>query len=393
MHRDPRAALFFPPLAVRYDPRANWLLVAPVLFAVLLVAMSAWVARTARWRVLILVAFAAAAGWAVALAQVDGVAGLTGDANYLHDVTFVRDPVSFLSGFVANIAHYTQHVRAHPPGFLILLWGMRRLGLGGAGWESAAVIAAGAAAVPAALMVVRELAGERTARSAAPFLVLAPIAIWVATSADSLFMGVTAWSVATLVLSTGRSGRRSDVLAALGGLLFGAGLFLSYGIALVALVPVSIAVARRRLRPLIVAAGGIAAVGAVFAAAGFWWFRGLQATVDQYTMSAAQFRPQRAFWLIDLGAFAIAVGPATAVALARLRNRWVWVPVVAALVAVALADLSGLSKGEVERIWLPFAPWILVAGVSLDGDRPEGRPWLAVQAAACLWLQVFVRGP
>jgi methylthioxylose transferase len=393
MRRDPRAALFFPPLAVRYDPRANWLLVVPVVVAVLLVAMSAWVARTARWWVVILVAFAAAAGWAVALAQADGVAGLTGDANYLHDVAFVRHPGAFLSGFVVNIAHYTQHVRAHPPGYMALLWAMRRIGLGGAGWEAAAVIAAGAAAVPAALFFVRELAGERTARSAAPFLVLAPTAIWMATSADGFFMGVTAWSVAAIVLSTGRSGRRSDVLAALGGVLFGAGLFLSYGAALVGLVPVAIAAARRRLRPLIVAAAGIAAVGAVFAAAGFWWFHGLQATLNQYAMSAAQFRPQSAFWLIDLGAFAVAVGPTTAVALARLRQRWIWLAVGAALLGVVLADLSGFSKGEVERIWLPFAPWILVASASLDGDRPQGRPWLAAQAAACLWLQIFVRGP
>ena len=55
--------------------------------------------------------------------------------------------------------------------------------------------------------------------------------------------------------------------------------------------------------------------------------------------------------------------------------------------------LSGLSKGEIERIWLPFAPWILVAGASLDGDRATARPWLALQAAACLVLQFTIRGP
>ena len=58
-----------------------------------------------------------------------------------------------------------------------------------------------------------------------------------------------------------------------------------------------------------------------------------------------------------------------------------------------VAALSGLSKGEVERIWLPFAPWILVAGASLDGDRATARPWLALQAAACLVLQFTIRGP
>ncbi len=32
----------------------------------------------------------------------------------------------------------------------------------------------------------------------------------------------------------------------------------------------------------------------------------------------------------------------------------------ASLATVLLADLSGMSKAEVERIWLPFVPWLLV---------------------------------
>ena len=107
----------------------------------------------------------------------------------------------------------------------------------------------------------------------------------------------------------------------------------------------------------------------------------------------ARFRPQSAFWSIDLGAFALALGPATAVALARLRNRRLWLLSGAALVAVAVADASGLSKGEAERIWLPFAPWILAASASLERDRADGRPWLALQVAACLLLQLTIRGP
>ena len=30
----------------------------------------------------------------------------------------------------------------------------------------------------------------------------------------------------------------------------------------------------------------------------------------------------------------------------------------AAVVVVAVADASGMSKAEVERIWLPFVPWL-----------------------------------
>jgi hypothetical protein len=50
--------------------------------------------------------------------------------------------------------------------------------------------------------------------------------------------------------------------------------------------------------------------------------------------------------------------------------------------AVLCADLSGLSKAEVERIWLPFAVW-LVAGTALL-PAANRRWWLAGQAATAL---------
>jgi hypothetical protein len=80
------------------------------------------------------------------------------------------------------------------------------------------------------------------------------------------------------------------------------------------------------------------------------------------------------------------VGPATVaglrragVALADRRSRpgvRLAVLVFAALAALLVADLSGMSKAETERIWLPFAMWLLAAGAFLN--RP--RVWLAAQA-------------
>jgi methylthioxylose transferase len=54
----------------------------------------------------------------------------------------------------------------------------------------------------------------------------------------------------------------------------------------------------------------------------------------------------------------------------------------AAGIAVLVADLSGLSKAEVERIWLPFAVW-LIAGTGLIPVR-QARWWLAAQAVLAL---------
>ena len=58
---------------------------------------------------------------------------------------------------------------------------------------------------------------------------------------------------------------------------------------------------------------------------------------------------------------------------------------VAALVTVLVADLSGMSKAEVERIWLPFVPWLLI-GTALLTRR--WRHWgLAGQLVFALAVQ------
>ncbi len=402
VRRDARAALPFPPLAARYDPRWNARALIPLALALLFLAVAPAAARSLRWRTLLVMAFAAGLAWALALAQVDGRVGLTGDGNYLDVVQLVHGPGTFLSAFVDRIGTYTQHVRAHPPGMVLLLWAMGRLGLGGSLAEGLMVTVAGCAAIPAVMVAAREVAGEDRARAAAPFLALAPAAIWIATSADALYAGVGAWAVALMILGTGRNGLRSDLLALGGGLLFGTGLFLTYGLVPLAIVPLTIAVARGRARPLLLAGAAAAGVAVPFALAGFWWLDGLRATIIQYHKSAASFRPQGAFWLVNLGAFAIALGPAIGPLLARLRDRPSWLLVAAALGAVALADATGLSKAEVERIWLPFAPWILLAAASLrmpqlgqgaEGSSPSLRWLLGLQLATALAIQLTVFGP
>lgn len=51
-----------------------------------------------------------------------------------------------------------------------------------------------------------------------------------------------------------------------------------------------------------------------------------------------------------------------------------------ALLALLVADVSGMSKAETERIWLPFAMWLLPSCAFLTG----ARGWLAAQAALAL---------
>ncbi len=76
---------------------------------------------------------------------------------------------------------------------------------------------------------------------------------------------------------------------------------------------------------------------------------------------------------MNLACLAIAIGPAYAVALGRLRDRCLWLLVGGTLAAMGLAALSGMSKGEVERIWLPFAMWVLPAGAVLAAGPRRSR--------------------
>lgn len=376
-----------------------WLLV-PITVGGALVAVAPTIVRRLSWRGLLVAAVAGAAIWSVSVALVDGPAGLTRgpswSSEYGHDVPRVAAaPGHFLRTFTAQIGDYEIHVRGHPPGMVLLLAGMDRAGLHGPGWEAALVILAGAVAAAAALVATRELAGECLARRAAPFLVLAPAAIWIASSADAFFLGITAWAVTLIVLAIRRTGRQSDQLALAGGLLLGMGLMLSYGVALVALVPFVVAVAARRWRPLVVAAAGVAVVLLTFLAFGFWWIGGLLATKHEYDVLDLQ-RPYRYFVVNNLSAWALALGPATAVALTRLRDRRLWLLVGGGALAALAADVTGLSEGEVERIWLPFTIWVLLAGAVLaggDNELPRWRAaqgWLALQAASAIVLVSLV---
>lgn len=386
------------PLAGQIEPRVGPLILSAIGLGVVAVAAGPVLADRLAWRRLLLLIFLLSAAWAVALASADGwhavSAPLRSRYDYLHDVPLVESPGLFLHTFTNRIGRYTTHVQGHPPGMLLLLWSLEQVGLGGAWWASALVIGGGAATAPAMILAAREVAGETATRRAAPFLAMAPAAVWVATSADALFAGVGAWGMALFVLATGRRDPTGDALAFGGGLLLGGALFLTYGAVALGILVLAVAAARRRFRPIVIGGAAVLLVAVAFGAAGFWWPAGLMATVHQYGRANARLgREYFPFLLFNLGVLAIALGPAVAVALARLRDRAVWLLTGPALLAIALVDLSGLSRGEVERIWLPFLPWIVLAATAFAGSHVERRAWLAAHAGAALAVQIVFRTP
>jgi methylthioxylose transferase len=139
---------------------------------------------------------------------------------------------------------------------------------------------------------------------------------------------------------------------------------------------------RARWRAAGIAVTGAALVVAAFTLAGFSWLDGYAKVRVIYAASIAAARPYSYFVWANLAAVAFAIGPAGIAGLRRVVTRPVgpYLVVVAAVAAMLLADLSGMSKAEVERIWLPFAVWTCLACAEL----PRPRRWLAAQAVLAL---------
>lgn len=390
-----------------WDPRLSPRVVLPVVVGVVLVLWGPAAARRARWPVLLGGSVAATAGWAVSLALASGWGRLAEPLGsryeYPYDVGRVGGIGELLRTFndsvLADSADpWTTHVSGHPPGALLAFVLLDRAGLGALGWAAAMCIAAGALAVPAVLLTVRAVAGEGTARAVAPFLVLAPTALWVATSADALFAGVMAWGVALLAVAAARAPGRGAVGSALaGGLLLGLALHLSFGLASLGLLALAVVLVHRDrlgwaggIRVLAVAAVGVLVVFALFAVGGYNWFEGLSLTAERVRSGPSYADRPLAFFLVaNLAAAAIAAGPAAVAGLACLRRSRLALLLGAVLAGLLVSDVTGLVRGETERIWLPFTVWLPAAAAFLPAGR--SRLWLGLSAATALAVEVLVR--
>jgi hypothetical protein len=186
--------------------------------------------------------------------------------------------------------------------------------------------------------------------------------------------------VALLAMGATARGVRAGRAATVGGVLLAGTVYLSYGLVLGLLLPLTVVAITRRWRAAAWAAAGGIVVVALFTAGGFWWLTGFERVRMIYAASIAASRPYAYFVWANLAAFTFAVGPAVYAGLRRAAADRRALPagaallVLAALAAVAVAGLSGLSKGEVERIWLPFAVWLVVPCAAPPTARLVGRP-------------------
>lgn len=407
---DPDQAVPAAPFMGRWRLDLRLALLPAVALGALVVVHGPRLAATLPWRRLLLATTASTVAWTALLAVSRGwdrlTAPLTTRPEYEPFAAQISDAPAFVRGFVDDLPSYPTHVRGHPPGAPLVFWVLDRLGLAGAGWAALLMVLAWGGAVAAALVTLRAVAGDGPARRVAPTLAVLPAAVWAGTSFDSLIASTVSIGTCLVVLAGVAEGggdpshpwrprpAARPVLAVAGGVVLGAALHLSYGAAPLLLVPVAVLASRRALGTFAGAALGGLAVVAIFAAGGFWWPSGLTATRLEYVSSIASERSWVYFTFAgNPGAFLLATGPTWFVGLASLRRADIvrWAPALGALLAVVLADASGLSKAEVERIWLPFVPpLVLLAGAVPDQLRTR---LLAGQVILALGLQAALASP
>jgi methylthioxylose transferase len=410
----------FPPLHADWQPRVGPGTLPAVALAVLAGRYAVDLAMRLSWSRLLVCAYVAGLAWMLALATVDGRQGLGAilgtDYEYLRTARATTDLPHTLETYVSRIpydalpSNWPVHVAGHPPGALTFFVGLDRIGLGGDLAAGLVVTALAASTAVAVLVTLRALDAEEMARRGAPFLVLGPAAIWQCVSADGMFAAVAAWGIAALAVAATRDGgARSACWSVVAGLLLGSSVMLSYGLPLLALLALAVLVVARSWRPLVPAALAALAVVLVFAGYGFVWWEALPALRERYWDGVASRRPPGYWMWANLAALAVSAGPvvgagvAEALALARARARaraqarlrgaastdgpvrvvgWLSA---AAVAMVLVADVSQMSRAEVERIWLPFVPWLVVACALLP-DRWR-RGGLVLQLGAALAVQ------
>ena len=391
-----------PPLHGLWRPAVGLGTVPALLIAVLGWRYALDVAERLPWRRLLLVSYVVGLAWMLALAYVDGSSGISRSLGnpyeYLETARQVTDIPAMLREFVDRIPYaagpdnWVVHVAGHPAGALLFFVVLDRLGLGSDYAAGMVVTVIAASTVVAVLQAVRALGAEPVARRAAPFLVLGPAAIFAAVSADALFAAVAAWGLAALATAATRPSRGAAVAwSVVAGLLLGCCVLLSYGLPLLGFLALAVLVVARSWLPLPVAAGAAVVPVAVFAAAGFVWWEAYPVLHDRYWDGIAADRPA-AYWMWgNLAALVVSAGPLLGAGLGRLAELRghadrvvVWL-VAGSAAAMVAADLSRMSKGEVERIWLPFLPWLLLSMAVL----PERwrRSGLALQLVSALVVQ------
>jgi methylthioxylose transferase len=232
----------------------------------------------------------------------------------------------------------------------------------------------------------------------APLLMVSPFAIWMMTSADAFYTAFGACAVAAFALGLRASKQRALAWGLSAGVVFGLLIFFTYGgatFAFVIAMPLVIALFRRLPGAIPTLIGGViatATVVGIWAAFGFWWLAGAIEVKGQYWAGTAQYRPGGYFAYSNLATTLFAIGPVAYAGFMRtqnLKSTNIRPLIFGAATALLVSHVSQYSRGEVERIWLLFFPWLVIAGAAfIQREKPRtAGVAIAIQAACAIVLQ------
>ena len=378
--------------------------IAPVVAAAVLLAARARLHERVPWRWLLLSSYGAAAAWAFALALVEGGAGLARPIDrpdgYLPELTKVGDdPLHYLREFTASAAH-TPSARVHPPAPVLLLWALDRIGVHAPLAMGVVVTLVGALSVPLVVVAVRSLCHEPAARRLLPAVVLAPYVVWLAVSLDAVALTLVAAAFACTAVGTEPG--RAPWWAFAAGVLLGVAALFAYSAPWIALSLLLICFVRRRALLILLIGAGLLMPLLLAWPAGFAWQDGLS-TAQAYTSET--IGPHRSWpaWVpLDVLVVVIACGPLLVTAARKVRRTPGWPFVVGAALGVGFAIASGLTRGEAERAFLAFFPWLLVPASAPDvrpvergesASAPVSLTLVGLAAVAAIVVEAVLRSP
>ena len=404
---DPSTPTKAAPFFGRYEVLLSAGVWRPIVLGLVLIVVWPVLCRRLRFRYLLPLSSVVATMWAVAVATITGLAVLASPIANQHDylpvVARITSPGSFLDTFIARYESFPIHVKGHPPLAVLAFWILEQIGLGGKWPATMLVLAVASLAAPATIVLVRNLTGDQQARQLAVFAGLSPAVITIATSVDGAIMGVVALTAAAASMAWRATGNWALALGFLTGLLAGAALYLSYGapLLLTPCLAVGILLIRdRKFATIAAMVAGVLVVAGLFTASGFWLLDGLDLTRAAYKLGISTRRPYWLFIWLNLAALVGLAGPAPLAGVAKTLSNYrtakpnaLWLVIAMTLLGVLAADLSGLSKGEVERIWLAFIPFLLLATIPLARSQNLARFALGLQLTAAVFLQVVWRSP
>jgi hypothetical protein len=304
--------------------------------------------------------------------------------EYLPGLRALRHGIaSYVGHFAQLVPSLPLHAAGNPPGPLVL---MHVLGIDTPEALAGSCIVVGGLTAPFAYALGREIGGEERGRTAGCLTAFTPsLLLFGVTSADYAFAAM-GMAVACLMA---RPGARSRVA---GALLAATASMFSWLLLAIPAWAVLLALRREGIRSALVLAtltgAAVIAVNAALAlSTGYDPIATLRATDAVYRRTTAA-RPY-AYWVFGSPvAWALALGLPTAMLGLRAVARSDPAAVALGIVVVVSATL-GFTKGETERIWLPFAPLACVAAAAVLPRRRLGAILGALAAQAVAFELLF----